>query len=137
VDSASLKYSIELGMYRMVDYSSPLAGPSFHTRRRHLQDRECSWKHFKWQHKYSLRLPTAGSVYEFIGGFYGNAMASKISFIQLPSTGDPADTLGLTWIHDIPDVSFVDFTMDPSQDLLVLLADAPVEYVPANLKMSS
>ena len=130
VDSSRLRYTIELGMHRMVSLDYTGKGPSFHTRRRLLKDRENSWKHFRWRQKHTLHLPTSGSIYEFVGGFYGNAQASAISFIQLPSaTTDPADTPVRTWIHNMPDISFVDFTMDPSQDLLVLLSNASVEYV--------
>jgi hypothetical protein len=116
-------------MHRMVSLDYIGAGPSFDTRRRLLQEREYSWKHFKWRHKHTLSLPTTGSIYEFIGGFYGNAMAAstRISFVELPNA--TADAAGRTWIHNMPDISFVDFTMDPSRDLLVLLANAPVEYV--------
>jgi hypothetical protein len=77
-------------------------------------------------------LPTTGSIYEFIGGFYGNAMAAStmISFVELPDvTADPGSVSRRTWFHNMPGISFVDFTMDPSQDLLVLLANSPAEYV--------
>jgi len=128
LDSSRLQYTIELGMHRMVSLDYAGTGPSFQRRRRILQDREYSWKNFEWRHRHTLTLPTTGSIYEFIGGFYGNAMAPTISFIELPSaTADSADTTGRAWIHNMPDVSFVDFTMDPSQDLLVLLANAPIE----------
>jgi hypothetical protein len=122
-------------MHRMVSLDYAGTGPSFQRRRRILQDREYSWKNFEWRHSHTLTLPTTGSIYEFIGGFYGNAMAPTISFIELPSaTADSADTTGRAWIHNMPDMSFVDFTMDPSQDLLVLLANAPIEYVVVRLR---
>ena len=133
VDSSRLKYTIELAMHRMVSLDYIGTGPPFDMRRRLLQERELSWKHFKWRQRHTLSLPTTGSIYEFIGGFYGNAMVAStlISFVELPNaTSDPAlDVPGKVWIHDMPGISFVDFTMDPSQDLLVLLANATAEYV--------
>jgi hypothetical protein len=132
VDSSRLKYTIELAMHRMVSLDYIGTGPSFDTRRRLLQEREYSWKYFKWRNRHTLSLPTNGSIYEFVGGFYGNAMAAStsISFIELPNAApDPGPASRRTWIHEIPDISFVDFTMDPSRDLLVLLANSPTWYV--------
>jgi len=86
-------------MHRMVSLEYAGAGPPFDTRRRLLQERECSWKHFKWRNKHPLSLPTNGSIYEFVGGFYGNAMAAstRISFVELPNaTPDPESASGLT-----------------------------------------
>jgi len=58
------------------------------------------------------------------------AASTRISIVELPNaTPDPGPASRRTWIHEIPDISFVDFTMDPSQDLLVLLANSPTWYI--------
>lgn len=78
-------------------------------------------------------------MYEFVGGIYGNGredenrVTASISFLELPSSdpgylGIPGKSLR-TWTHAMGDVAIIDFTMDPSQNLLVLVALAPAEYV--------
>lgn len=83
---------------------------------------------------YSLQLPSSGSVYEFVGGYYGNGkdddrrVTRCLSFYQLPSLD--SDTAKMrSWSHRLPDVLIIDFTMDPVQDLLILVALASSEYV--------
>jgi hypothetical protein len=79
-------------------------------------------------------------LYEFVGGVYGNGkegdnrMTTSISFLELPSLGIPSKTEDVkpptelqTWTHSMPDLSIIDFTMDPLQDLLVLVAVAPLQ----------
>lgn len=137
IDSSQLQYTIELGKHRMVSTLPPSVGPSFSTRLKLLRERERAWKYLDWKKKDTLRLPPTGSVYEFVGGLYGNGredesrVTASISFLELPSTDDPGQNLQ-TWTHSMGDIIIVDFTMDPSQDLLVLVALAPAEYV-ANL----
>lgn len=103
-----------------------------------LRDRERAWKYLSWRNSYILDLPETGSVYEFVGGFYGNGkedetdrrLAPTISFFQLPSVineGNPAGGGGKKWCHTLFHLSIIDFTMDPLQDLLVLVAAAPSE----------
>lgn len=119
----------------MVSFKTSDQGPSFATRRKFLRQRELSWRHFNWHTRHALKISTHGSIYEFIGGFYGNCIAPSISLVELPSTSPDSelDTPGRTWVHTVPDITIVDFTMDPSQDLLVLLANAPAEYVSLTL----
>jgi hypothetical protein len=96
-----------------------------------------------------LDLPPTGSVYEFVGGFYGNGreddrrVAPSISFFQLPSACDEDEDVEeegdeegesekfheMKWTHTMLDLAIIDFTMDPVQDLLVLVAAAPTECV--------
>ena len=121
----------------MVSLLPASASPSFATRLKLLRDRERAWKYINWKKRHTLKLPPTGSVYEFVGGLYGNGkeddsrVTVSISFTELPS----ADTMlfdGLphelqSWTHAMADITIVDFTMDPSQDLLVLVALAPPE----------
>jgi hypothetical protein len=68
-------------------------------------------------------------VYEFTGGYYANGrdddnkITSGISFFELPSTESTGPLK--SWTHGMGGIKIVDFTMDPPQDLLVLVALAP------------
>ncbi|KDR79991.1 hypothetical protein GALMADRAFT_62654 [Galerina marginata CBS 339.88] len=137
MNSSQLQYTIELGKHRVVSLLPASTGPSFSTRLNLLRDRERAWKYMDWKKKDTLRLPPTGSVYEFVGGLYGNGreddrrVTASISFLELPSTdasflGKPEPELQM-WTHAMGDITIVDFTMDPSQDLLVLVALAPSE----------
>lgn len=118
-------------MHRMISLEASDQGPSLATRRKLLRERERSWRHLNWHTQHALKLPAHGSIYELIGGFYGNVIYPSITLIELPSTmpNSELDFPGRTWVHTMPDITIVDFTMDPSQDLLVLLANASAEYV--------
>lgn len=90
-----------------------------------------------------MRLPFTGSVYDFVSGIYGNGgedidgTTKSISFVKLPSADEPFSDDQLPesrlWTHSMSDLLIFDFTMDPSQDLLVLLVLAPPSYVAAVL----
>lgn len=136
-ESSKLQYTIELTKHRMVSLLSSSSTPSHATRLNLLRDREHSWKYLDFRQRHTLRLPPTGSVYEFVGGFYGNGRedetraTASISFLELPSydfasLGTPRHELQI-WTHRMDDVTIIDFTMDPSQDLLVLVALAPAE----------
>ena len=133
IDSSSrLQYTLELGMHRMISLDQPGPGLSYHARRKLLRERETSWKHFKWRSKHSLDFPTRlGSIYEYINGFYANVQMPQISIVELPNafTHPDRDTPARTWVLDVPDLQIVDFTMDPSLDLLIILAYSPPEFV--------
>ncbi|KAF8155720.1 hypothetical protein B0H34DRAFT_783484 [Crassisporium funariophilum] len=132
---ASTRYTIELAKHRMVSLLPASASPAFATRLKMLRDRERAWKYMDWKKRHTLRLPPTGSVYEFVGGLYGNGreddsrVTASISFLELPSVdafflNEPHEELKM-WTHAMGDVTIIDFTMDPSQDLLVLVALAP------------
>jgi len=138
-ESSKLKYAIELAKHCMISVFPSSANPSFSTRLRFLRSREEAWKYLDFKERRPLNLPPTGSVYEFVGGLYGNGRedetraTASISFLELPSLdarllGDAQDVLKI-WTHPMDDVTIIDFTMDPAQDLLVLVGLAPPEYV--------
>lgn len=110
----------------MVSILSPAAPPPFFARLQALRDRERAWKTFTWNGRYNLQLPPTGSVYEFVGGLYANGkeddrrITASISFLELPEASSAHDLR--LWTHSMHDVTIIDFTMDPSQDLLLLVA---------------
>lgn len=137
--SSRLQYSIELQKARMVSILPPSSSSPFASRLKLLRERECNWRYINWAKRHTLSLPPTGSVYEFVGGIYGNGreddsrVTASISFLELPSTdasflNESKETLQ-AWTHCMGDVNIIDFTMDPSQDLLVLVALAPPECV--------
>lgn len=133
--SSRLQYTLSLAKHRLLDISPSAHHPPYATRLGLLRDREQAWSDLRWKARHTLRLPPTGSVYEFVGGIYGNGreddnrVTDSISFLELPTAScDPTRALR-TWTHATNDVTIIDFTMDPSQDLLVLVAVAPLEYV--------
>jgi len=128
----------------MVSILPSSASPNYASRLELLRNREQAWRVLGYKHRQLLNLPKTGSLYEFVGGVYGNGregMTTSISFLELPSTGVPVPKPEdieklrkhpqqlLTWTHTMPDLSIIDFTMDPMQDLLVLVAVAPATFV--------
>ncbi|KAJ7632750.1 hypothetical protein FB45DRAFT_745052, partial [Roridomyces roridus] len=123
-------FTLELRKRRMVSLLPPNQLP-YSTRLKLLRDRERSWRspqHWGSLQKLSLSAQT-GTVYEFAGGYYANGredenkITSAISFFELPST--ESDAPRKTWVHPMNELKIVDFTMDPAQDLLVLVALSP------------
>ncbi|KAK2461260.1 hypothetical protein APHAL10511_006787 [Amanita phalloides] len=134
-DSSQMQYAIELVKCRMVCVAPLSQHPSSARRLRILREREHAWMHMRWKERHKLRLPFSGSVYDFVGGIYGNGgddndgTTASISFLKLPAAnhGIHQDQIPMRhlWSHSTPDLLIFDFTMDPSQDLLVLLTLAP------------
>ncbi|KAF5310812.1 hypothetical protein D9619_007814 [Psilocybe cf. subviscida] len=133
VESSRLQYIIELARHCAVSLLPSSSLVPFSTRLKLIRERERGWKYLDWKRRHTLKLPPTGSVYEFVGGLYANGrenlsrITASISFLELPSTGHDPDTPLQTWTHAMEDINIIDFTMDPSQDLLVLVALAPAE----------
>jgi len=131
-DSVQLQYAIELGRHRMVSLLPESSTVSLNMRLNMLRSRERAWKYLDWKKQGTIDLPPTGSVYEFVGGLYGNGreddsrVTASISFLELPTTDFP-HRKSQTWTHMMGETTIVDFTMDPSQDLLVLVALARQE----------
>ncbi|KAK7044568.1 F-box domain-containing protein [Favolaschia claudopus] len=135
-ESSRLQFTLELAKHRMVSLLPSAVLPPFSTRLKLLRERERNWlSPHLWGPLHKLSLPPTGTVYEFAGGYYANGreddskITSGISFFELPSMGpdsrDPDLDSLKTWTHSMGGLKIVDFTMDPPQDLLVLVALAP------------
>ncbi|KIL61055.1 hypothetical protein M378DRAFT_187637 [Amanita muscaria Koide BX008] len=132
---SAIQYAIELDKHRTVSVLQPSLSPSFARRLQILREREFAWSRGRWKARHKMNLPFTGSVYDFVSGIYGNGgddtdgTTTSISFLKLPSAQD--QTTGghipepKLWNHSMSNLLIFDFTMDPSQDLLVLLALAP------------
>ncbi|KAJ7640805.1 hypothetical protein DFH06DRAFT_1000320 [Mycena polygramma] len=132
-ESSRLQFTLDLAKHRMLSLLPPTELPPFSTRLKLLRDRELSWRTpERWNPLQKLTLPPTGTVYEFVGGYYANGreddnkITSGISFFELPSTEPTRSDAPLkSWTHAMGGIKIVDFTMDPAQDLLVLVALAP------------
>ncbi|TFK73531.1 hypothetical protein BDN72DRAFT_834674 [Pluteus cervinus] len=136
-ESSRFQYLIELAKSRMVSTLPASAHPPSQTRLNILREREKSWRYLRWKGRHRLKLPPTGSVYEFVGGLYGNGredeqrVTASVSFVELPNSLDMPrvnedGSVDLKmWTHCMGDIQILDFTMDPAQDLLVLVALAP------------
>ncbi|THU80067.1 hypothetical protein K435DRAFT_512266 [Dendrothele bispora CBS 962.96] len=127
-DSSSLQFSIELAKYRMRPPSASTSEMPYTARLHLLRSREQGWRTLIPKARHILQLAHSGAVYEFSGGVYGNGKEN-----------DQRSTTSIT-LYDLPilesgtqnhrtfsldGLDTVDFTMDPSQDLLVLVTLAP------------
>ncbi|KAK0431497.1 hypothetical protein EV421DRAFT_1927589, partial [Armillaria borealis] len=99
-----------------------------------LRNRERSWRSITWKRHYRLHLPSLAHIYEFVGGIYGNRREGgksepilAISFFELPSSGCDPGVEYRMWTHAFGNICILDFTIDPSQDLLVLVTRVPAE----------
>jgi hypothetical protein len=83
-----------------------------------LRSYEASWKNFEWN-EHNTRFKPLGATWELYGNVWAHGIGSDaIEFVQLPShiRGIPMRQWTLRF-----DFSVRDFTMDPSQNLLVMI----------------
>jgi hypothetical protein len=132
--SVVLNYHIELYADGMVDGDHcqlPVA-----ERLSQLRIRRQAWREVKWEHRLFPLIPGSWNAYELVDGIFsktlnsaGNNTARGILFASLPSRQSPGS---LILFEDLG-ITFRDFAMDPTQDLIVymqcsLLSD-PSRYV--------
>ena len=109
-------------MHGMVSTLPLSSHPPLASRLEILRDREDAWKRLEWKRKWALdRSPGHlrlgfGSVSTYQDGFY-----RSIEFFELPCVDSPSGEVRITRAH-IGNLPVVSFTMDPGQDLLVLVA---------------
>ena len=131
-----LQYAVELSLCQMVAVDPP-SRMSINAQRKLLAQREARWRALRWEKIHTLPIPRGGPIYEFVGGIYCNALgvvderraSSAISFYQLPSTAADQGDRVRSWTLSVSGMDVIDFSIDPSQDLLVLVAVAPAESV--------
>ena len=124
--TASLQYIIELAAAGQRD--EPLCKMSSTKRLEMLRHHQTSWKDMKWTRDYRIPMEAAG-VWELYGGVLGQSTHSgALRFHQLPSDLRSIDEK--TWsVGPFNDIPMRDFGMDPSEDLLVIIASINVWYV--------
>ena len=121
-----LQYHIELYSDGMIDgRDCPLTVVERLSRLRH---RRQAWKNLKWSRRETPMIPGSWSAYELVDGIFSKTLnsASGILFTALPSRDAPGS---LTTIDDLG-ITFRDFAMDPTQDLIVYMQCNPVYIGP-------
>ena|ERR1700677_4842495 len=91
-----------------------------------LRRYEASWKNIEWSEHNTIVSPD-GQLWEFYGNVWAHSRGrDAIEFVQLPSRirGIPMRQWTLSF-----DFAVRDFSMDPSQDLLVTIEDNLRKYV--------
>ena len=112
----TLQYRIALFVSGMVD--GPPGNLSTSERLELLRRYEASWKNFEWSEHNTVDY-SHGPAWEFYGNVWGHSRGSDaIDFVQLPSRlrGISLRQWTLRFDFDVRD-----FSMDPSQDLLVTI----------------
>lgn len=114
-ESKSLQYFLRLSMCGYLDSPTPSNLSPAH-RIHVLQTHIDRWHTLDWTES-RIRIPH-GFLYEFMTGVYCTATTESLTVVRLPSR-DRGFHAKL-WTHHDFDFHIVDFTFDPSQDLLVL-----------------
>ena len=122
-ETTVLKYHIELYADGMVDGEEcelPVA-----ERLSQLRIRRQAWKEIKWEHRRFPLIPGSWNAYELVDGIFsktlnsiGNNTARGILFANLPSR---YNTTGSLVLFEDLGITFRDFAMDPTQDLIVYM----------------
>lgn len=121
-------------------------------RKQRLLKSQSRWSRLEWAVKHKVECPHTAYMYDFVNGIYAigqNAandrrFSENVTFYRLPpyptlsasteggsGSSEASDTPGGnskadSWTYAFG-MTILDFTMDPEQDLLVLLALAPPE----------
>ncbi|KAG7095428.1 hypothetical protein E1B28_006177 [Marasmius oreades] len=127
--SCALQYKLELARHRMVSSLKSYHDPPLATRLRALRHNEAAWHTLASRARYRSRFMHTGALYEFQSGIFGQSKENEqnhtthIVFFDLVKmeNGEPH----IHWIHPVIGLMVIDFTMDPSQDLLLLISLAP------------
>ena len=156
--SAFLSYLIDLA-YHQLQATETFTVP-YAARKQRLLKSQNRWSKLEWATKHEVECPHTAYMYDFVNGIYAigqNAandrrFSENVTFYRLPphsnlpapndcGTGstEASGTNGASgpggnpgwnsWAYAFG-MTILDFTMDPEQDLLVLLALAPPELVP-------
>lgn len=129
---AELRYKIELAAAGMED--GPPSTLSNSDRLERLLQHQEVWKALRWQSETIVPM-TRGGVWEFYGGVLAQARGREtLLFKQISSKFKNIEEKD--WECDLK-LRVRDFTMDPAQDLLVVIAFQDGRYVLPSSVMSS
>jgi hypothetical protein len=126
-DTAQIQYAIELEVAGAVD--GPPGGLTVIDRLNRLRGYQSAWDTMAWAQD-SFVKKIRGHVWELYGGVLAQCSSSNaFVFRQLPSASRDIEAKQWTVRRVWGEVKVRDFTIDPSQDLLVIV-DCFAEYVP-------
>ncbi|OJA16126.1 hypothetical protein AZE42_00062 [Rhizopogon vesiculosus] len=124
--SGRARYDIELAVSGMMD--GPPSSLTASDRLALLKERNAAWEALEWKASNDLSMQQ-GHLWELYGGVFAQSSPSNLlHFRQLPS--EYRNIKEKSW-HVALDVHVRDFTMDPAQDLLVLV-EQPTLFPNAN-----
>lgn len=94
-----------------------------------LMDRRHAWKTLSWRKQTSIPIAGDCQAYELMGGYFAKSMSTEGPFAgsrhliltKLPSSTNEGEVI----VRDDVGVEFRDFSMDPSQDLIVYIEHTP------------
>ncbi|KAF8574466.1 hypothetical protein K439DRAFT_1665423 [Ramaria rubella] len=120
--AVALQYHIELYADGMVD--GERCRVSMAEKLSQLRIRRQAWKDMKWEHRHLPLIPGSWNAYELVDGVFSKTLnsvehnsARGILFANLPSRHQ---TGSLTIFEDLG-LTFRDFAMDPTQDLIIYM----------------
>ncbi|KAL0569018.1 hypothetical protein V5O48_012953 [Marasmius crinis-equi] len=128
-ESSAIQYKLEMAKHRMVSTLPSHCNPPLASRLRSLRNSEHTWHTLASRARYRSQFIHTGALYEFQSGIFGQSKeddqnrTTNIVFFDLVKmeAGDPR----MHWIHSVAEMMVIDFTMDPSQDLFLLISLAP------------
>lgn len=117
VQDSTIQYKITLAVSGMEDGSSSV---SVRERMNLLKKQKAAWDNLDWEIQESI--PLNGDAWELVGGVLGTSAGTQLSFFRLPSRLRRIERKD--WTIKVG-FNVNDFTMDPSQDLLVAIQHKP------------
>ncbi|KAG0704338.1 hypothetical protein DFH29DRAFT_801932 [Suillus ampliporus] len=125
VEENSAQYDIELAVSGMMDGPpSPLTASE---RLALLKERNVAWESLRWVESKDIQM-MQGDIWELYGGVFAQSSTPDVlHFRQLPSKYRNIEEK--LW-HVALDIQVRDFTMDPAQDLLVLIEQTNLLHSP-------
>ncbi|KAL1739840.1 hypothetical protein HDZ31DRAFT_48695, partial [Schizophyllum fasciatum] len=133
--TAVLQYKIKLGKLYMVNAGDLFGGIAVADRVQRLDEYAEAWRSLEWSTE--THVPFEGNLWEIAGGVIActSLLNQDINFVQLPSRLRQIEQK--TWTLNMPQ-RLRDFTIDPSQDLLVNVVNPrPHEFEVHLLSMST
>ena len=150
--SAFLSYTIDLAYHQL--QATQVSSVPYAARKQQLLKTQTRWRRLEWTAMHKVDCPHSAYMYDFVNGIYAigqnpandRRFSENVTFYRLPpypttpTSNEDAGSSTTDGSSDIPDGNFkrdswtyafgmtiLDFTMDPEQDLLILLALAPPE----------
>ncbi|KAF9788641.1 hypothetical protein BJ322DRAFT_1002665 [Thelephora terrestris] len=130
--SAFLSYTIDLAYHQL--QATQASTVPYAARKQRLLMSQRRWNSLDWTAMHKVECPHTAYMYDFVNGIYAigqNAandrrFSENVTFYRLPpySTLQASVEEGESWTYAFG-MTILDFTMDPEQDLLVLMALAP------------
>ncbi|KAG1715996.1 hypothetical protein ID866_1161 [Astraeus odoratus] len=125
VNDSSLQYILELAVAGKED--NPRSSLDYHQKLDTLRKHQTAWRTLDWTNVEDIPM-LGGHLWELYGGVLAQTnIDGSIRFRRLPSRIRGIEEM--VWSVPMPDLDLRDFTMDPAQDLLVLIARPKLRYV--------